>query len=131
MSMNVLRCKTPEMVDKELHMRFIAYNLVRAIMLEAATSYAVHLERLSFKGTIATIRQWAPILAQAQSDHEGADSLYELMLYYIADDPVPHRPDRSEPRARKRRPKNYPLLNKPRDQFNEIPHRNRYKKSKS
>ncbi len=131
MSMDVLRCKTPEMVDKELYMHLIAHNLVRAIMLEAATAYAVHLERLSFKGSLATIRQWAPILAQAQSHPEARDTLYELMLYYIAADPVPHRPNRSEPRAKKRRPKNYPLLTKPRAQFKEIPHRKRYKKGKS
>ncbi len=131
MGMDVLRCKTPEMVDKELYMHLIAYNLVRAIMLEAATAYAVHLERLSFKGSIATIRQWAPALAQAQCAPEDPDNLYELMLRYIANDPVPHRPNRTEPRAKKRRPKNYPLLTKPRGQFKEIPHRNRYKKSKS
>jgi len=125
MGMDVLRCKTPEMVDKELYMHLIAHNLVRAIMLEAATAYAVHIERLSFKGSIATIRQWAPKLAQAQSGPEGHDTLYELMLYYIANDPVPHRPNRREPRARKRRPKNYPLLTKPRGQVKEIPHRNR------
>ena len=131
MGMDVLRCKTPEMVDKELYMHLIAYNLVRAIMLEAATAYAVHLERLSFKGSIVTIGQWAPTLAQAQSGTEGHDTLYESMLHYIAADPVPHRPNRTEPRARKRRPKNYPLLNKPRGQFKEIPHRNHYSKAKS
>ncbi len=131
MGMDVLRCKTPEMVDKELTMHLIAYNLVRAIMLEAATAYAVHLERLSVKGSIATIRQWAPTLAQAQSDPESSETLYELMLYYIAADPVPHRPNRTEPRAKKRRPKNYPLLTEPRGHFKEIPHRNRYRKAKS
>lgn len=131
MGMDILRCKTPDMVEKELWMHVIAYNLVRAIMLEAATTYAVRLERLSFKGTIATLRQWAPTLAQAQSDPQQSAPLYRLMLYYIAADPVPHRPDRIEPRAKKRRPKNYPLLTKPRRIFKEILHRNRYRKDKS
>lgn len=129
MGMDVLRCKTPEMVDKELYMHLIAYNLVRAIMMEAATANAVHIQRLSFKGSIATIRQWARTLDEAQANEY--DSLYQLMLGYIAKDPVPLRPNRTEPRARKRRPKNYPLLNKPRRLFKEIPHRNRYKKAKS
>ena len=88
-------------------------------------------ERLSFKGTAATIRQWAPTLAKAQSQPERAAALYKLMLYYIAADPVPHRPDRIEPRAKKRRPKNYALLTKPRRIFKDIVHRNRYKKGKS
>ena len=131
MGMDGLRCKTPDMVEKELWMHVIDYNLIRALMLEAATAYAVHIERLSFKGTAAAIRQWAPALAQAQAEPERAAALYELMLYYIAADPVPNRPDRIEPRANKRRPKNYPLLTKPRRLFKEIPHRNRYKKGKS
>lgn len=129
MGMDVLRCKTPAMAHKELYMHLIAYNLVRAIMRDTATAYAVHLERLSLKGSIATIRQWAPTLAQA--DSEQAADLYRQMLRYIAADPVPLRPNRIEPRARKRRPKNYPLLNQPRHDYVEIRHRNRYTKSKS
>lgn len=129
MGMDVLRCKTPDMIHKELHMHVIAYNLVRAVMRQAATDYAVHLERLSLKGSIAAIRQWAPALAQA--DPEATADLFQRMLYYIAADPVPHRPDRTEPRARKRRPKNYPLLNQPRREYREIYHRNHYTKSKS
>jgi hypothetical protein len=130
MGMDVLRCKSPEMVDKELWMHVIAYNLVRAIMLDAATAYAACLERLSFKGTIAAIRQWAPVLAGAVGAEEQY-SLYELMLYYIVADPVPHRPDRIEPRATKRRPKGYPYLTQPRHEYKEIPHRNMYRKAKS
>ncbi len=127
MKMDILRCKTPEMVEKELWMRVIAYNLVRAIMLEAATAFAATLEKISFKGSLAAIRHWAPVLAQASE----SEALYQQMLRYIVQDALPHRPDRSEPRARKRRPKNYPLLNQPRRQYKEIPHRNRYQKAKS
>ena len=130
MNMDILRCKTPDMVDKELWMHVIAYNLVRAIMLDAATAYAAWLERISFKGTLATARQWAPALARVAGTEERL-SLYAQMLYYIAADPVPHRPDRAEPRARKRRPKNFPLLNKPRHQYKEIPHRNKHRKAKN
>lgn len=129
MNMDILRCKTPDMVDKELWMHVIAYNLVRAIMLAATSAYAACLERISFKGTLATIRQWAPELART-ADTEEHTSLFIQMLHYIAADPVPNRPGRAEPRARKRRPKNYPLLNKPRSQYKEIPHRNKHHKAK-
>ncbi|MFZ5501127.1 MAG: hypothetical protein ACOY58_04360, partial [Candidatus Micrarchaeota archaeon] len=54
--------------------------------------------------------------------------LLSHMLDCIARDKLPYRPGRTEPRARKRRPKNYQLLNKPRDHFKETPHRNRHKK---
>ena len=56
--------------------------------------------------------------------------LWEDLLLNLARDLVPWRPNRQEPRALKRRPKQFPLLNKPRRQFKEVPHRNRYWKSK-
>ena len=127
MGMDILSCKTPEMMEKELWMHIIAYNLVRTLMLEAAKSNGVFRERISFKGTIDTVRQWGPVLAQPHLDHKRRRHLYELMLRYLAKDPVPHRPNRREPRALKRRPKQYPSLTKPRAVFKEIPHRLKYK----
>ncbi len=127
LGMDVLRCQTPDMVEKELLMHVIAYNLIRATMLNAAHAAQCNIERISFKGTCQTIRQWAPILALATGDR--ADSLHAAMIQAIARAPVPYRPDRVEPRARKRRPKNYQLLNQPRHHFKECRHRNRYAKT--
>ncbi len=127
LGMDVLRCKTPEMVHKELSMFLIAYNLVRLLMLEAATSEHVPLERLSFKGTVASLRVWAPVLA-ACPHRKQRHHLLSLLRRCLADDPLPMRPNRLEPRAKKRRPKNYQLLNKPRHLFKEIRHRNKYTK---
>jgi hypothetical protein len=128
MGMDVLSCKTPEMVEKELWIHVIAYNLIRAVMAEAALKHGVDQGRISFKGVVCAIRQWAPLMAgQGLSSKERLD-LYEVMLYYITKDKLPLRPGRFEPRAKKRRPKNYQLLNKPRGEFREIHHRNRYKK---
>jgi hypothetical protein len=53
-------------------------------------------------------------------------NLLRQFLQFIARSNVPQRPNRVEPRARKRRPKQYPLLNKPRHLFKDIPHRNHY-----
>ena len=89
----------------------IAYNLVRALMLEAAWTHGAQLERLSFKGTVDTLRQWTPLFAPSMFAFKRAR---EELLRIIAADQVPDRPNRSEPRARKRRPKNYQLLTKPR-----------------
>ncbi len=64
------------------------------------------------------------------NSHLGTQSLLKFyFLLAIGRAPLPHRPNRSEPRAKKRRPKNYQLLNKPRRQFKEIPHRSKYVKS--
>ena len=109
-------------------MHFIAYNLIRALMAQAAQEYAVALERLSFKQSLDTVRQWASVMTGAFYAQKMTEMM-DLLLYYLAQSVLPDRPNRTEPRARKRRPKNYQLLTKPRHQFQEIPHRNRYSKA--
>lgn len=128
MGMEVLRCKSPQMVHKELEMFFIAYNLIRALMVEAGAMHEVPLERLSFKGTVDSVRQFSVAIGQARSRKKQKQLIVDL-LAIIARDQVPDRPGRREPRAVKRRPKPHPLLNRPRHQFKEIPHRNRYWKN--
>jgi DDE family transposase len=127
MHMDVLRCKSPAMIERELHMHMIAYNLVRALMLQAALTYATPLCRISFKGSCDTLRQWAPHLALATATPGSYHRLFRSMLKILANDTVPLRPDRSEPRAVKRRPKNYRRLMKPRHLVGNLPHRNRPK----
>jgi hypothetical protein len=129
MKMDVLRGQTPAMVEKELWMRVIAYNLIRGLMAEAAAASGENPERISFKGTVSALRQWAPMLAQTDIGPESKRPLYAALLHYLARDKVPSRPNRIEPRARKRRPKNYQLLNKPRHEFKEIMHRNHYRRA--
>lgn len=126
MGMDVLRCLTPKMILTELWMHVIAYNLVRAVMTEAALQRGAPLDRISFKGTLSTLRQWACIMAHSGIDTSTLSDLFSHMLDCIARDKLPYRPGRTEPRARKRRPKNYQLLNKPRAQFSEIMHRSKY-----
>jgi hypothetical protein len=128
MGMEVLRCQSPRMLHKELEMFFIAYNLIRCLMVQAATLNDAPLDRMSFKGTVDSIRQFSLAIAQAHSKKKQNQLVVEL-LEVIARDKVPERLERREPRAVKRRPKAFPLLNRPRDQFREISHRNRYWKS--
>ena len=128
MGMEVLRCKSPQLLHKELEMFFIAYNLIRCLMVEAGAINDVALERLSFKGTVDSVRQFSLAIAQARSKNKQRQLIAQL-LEVIARDQVPHRPDRRESRVVKRRPKAFPLLNKPRHQYKEVCHRNRYWKS--
>jgi len=67
MGMEVLRCKTPPLVHKELEMFLIGYNFVRSLMLEAALANDVALARISFKGTVDSVRQFSLAIAQARS----------------------------------------------------------------
>jgi hypothetical protein len=108
-------------------MFFIAYNLIRCLQAQAGLRYAVRPQDLSFKGTVDSIRQFAGALAQARS-RKRQKQILDRLLEVIARDPLPERSGRHEPRAVKRRPKPYPLLNRPRHQFKEIPHRSRYRK---
>jgi IS4 transposase len=74
MGMEVLRCKSPKMVHKELEMFFIAYNLIRCLMAQAALRYDVAMGWLSFKGTVDSVRQFATAIAQARSVKNKSDS---------------------------------------------------------
>jgi len=126
--MDVLRCKTPAMVHKELWMHIIAYNLIRSLMWKAAQQHQVSLHSISFKSSLALVRQWAPYFAGLNLSNSRISKMQKRFLQYLAEQIVPERPGRREPRARKRRPKNFALLTTTRRQFKEIIHRNRYRK---
>lgn len=127
LGMDVLRCKSPELIEREVCMHQIAYNLVRSLMQRAAHGHHVALTRLSFKGTLDTLRHWSSLIAAAGKTPRQQQKLIAQMLALIAGDPVPERPGRNEPRARKRRGKNYQLLTKPRHKMGRLPRRNRAK----
>lgn len=128
MHMDVLRCLSPHMIRRELHMHMIAYNLIRALMLQAAITHGADLKRISFKGTCDALRQWVPHLSYVAVNNPTLyQKLFSDLLRVIAEDLVPYRPNRSEPRAVKRRRKNYHLLTKPRHLMGNLPHRNRTK----
>jgi hypothetical protein len=129
MGMERLRCQSPAMVEKELLAYLLAHNLVRALMAEAAARHEAQLERMSFKGALDALRQYSAALGQAPN-RTLRRQLWEDLLLNLARDLVPWRPGRQEPRAVKRRPKPFPLLNRPRRQFVEIPHRGRYWKGR-
>ena len=114
LGLDVLRCQSPDLIEKEVWMQVIAYNVIRALMHEAARAHRVAVDQLSFKGTVDTLRQWTPLLAPALFVSRVARK--ELLRVIAADLLLP-RPHRHEPRAVKRRPKVYQLLNKPRRQM--------------
>jgi hypothetical protein len=94
--MDVLRTKTVEGIHKELAMFAIVYNLVRLVMLRSAKRQNLPAARISF------------IDAQRWLCHARLDAIPRNLVV------LSHRPNRFEPRARKRRPKEYDLLSKPR-----------------
>jgi Transposase DDE domain len=112
LQMDVLRCKSPEMVEKEIWMHLLAYNLIRGVMAQAAQVHNKRPRLLSFKGTLQTITAFQEVMRQAlPADRE---LLLQVMLRAIAQQGVGDRPDRFEPRANKRRPKAQRYLMEPR-----------------
>jgi len=109
--MEILRCKTPEMVRKEMWMCLLAYNLVRRSVLQAALEAGVSPRTLSFTAALQTIgASWVVIVL---SDDALASLLIDAAMATIAAHVVGNRPGRVEPRAIKRRPKEHAYLSKP------------------
>ena len=105
----------------------MAYNLIRALMQRASLIYHVPLGRISFKGTLDSLHHFADALYAARTKPNRQRQLFDVLLITIAADQVPPRPNRSEPRAKKRRPKNYHLLTKPRHSMVLSQHRSRHR----
>ena len=127
MRLDVLRCRSPQLIRKELLMHFIAYHLVRAVMLQAALQHHVALSRLSFKGTLDTLQAFAAVLQGGGLTVRQQAALESELLRLVASDQVRPRPGRVEPRAKKRRPKNYQRLTNPRHKSVLTQRRNRHK----
>jgi hypothetical protein len=114
MQMDHLRCKSPAMARKEVWAHLLVYNLIRATMAQAALEHHVLPRLLSFEGARQTLDAFREVLPQATP--EQLPAVVEGLLAAVASHRVGNRPDRYEPRARKRRPKEYPLLKVPRRQ---------------
>jgi hypothetical protein len=115
LQMDVLRCKTPELVRKELWAHILAYNLVRTVMAQAAARHGIEPRSISFKGAVQTLEAFQPVIAlRGEGSSQFRRMAYEELLDAIASHRVADRPDRYEPRRKKRRPKPYDRLMKPR-----------------
>jgi hypothetical protein len=112
MQMDILRCKTPDMVHKEIWTHLLAYNLLRTVMAVAANENDIEPRNVSFKGAKQALTAFAPKIEAARPEDRGP--LIHAMLTTIAYHRVGDRPGRWEPRARKRRPRKAARLMQPR-----------------
>jgi hypothetical protein len=104
MQMDILRCKTPAMVRKEIWTHLLAYNFLRTIMAEAAAGCGIPPREVSFSGALQTFNAFCPMLQMASTPGTWL-ALWRSMLEAIGSHRVGQRPNRVEPRAIKRRPK--------------------------
>ena len=119
LEMDILTCKTPREVVKELMMHMISYNLIQSKMIEASKHLKKPIKRISFNGTRQAIKHYM-ILSFSLSCRKIRTELHTQFLEKIGHCLIPYRKkERIEPRARKRRPRTATRLNKPRDQMRE------------
>ena len=104
LGMEVLSCQTPQMNEKEFWVHLLAYNLIRMLMAQAAASAEVNPRQLSFKHTVQMWTEWIARGLSTMARHN--DALFRLIVQIR----VGNRPERIEPRMKKRRPKSYPWL---------------------
>ena len=117
LQMDILRCKTPELVRKEIWTHILAYNLIRTIMAQSASKHDIEPRTISFKGTLQTLEAFQPLIDY--QGHRGISHrmvLYQQLLDSVALHRVADRPDRFEPRFKKRRVRLYSTLNVPRNE---------------
>jgi hypothetical protein len=115
MNLDHVRCKTPEMVLRELWTTLLAYNLIRKVMVTSARMYEKHPRRLSFTRTCQKILSaWMLLATDACQD---AEAMHAEILENIARQEILKRPGRKEPRAVKREKVRYPLMKRPRSQM--------------
>ena len=111
MKMDILRCRTPGMVEKEVWAHLLAYNLLRAVMARAAARAGVAPREVSFKGARQAVAAFAPNLEAARPADRPL--LVDALLAAVAYHRVGDRPGRWEPRARKRRAEHATRLTQP------------------
>jgi len=115
MHMRQLRCQTPELVRKEVWTHILAYNLIRTVMAQAAARHNVSPRSISFTGAMQTLEAFQSLLELVgKEDAARRLQLYHNMLDTIASHRVGNRPDRYEPRLKKRRRHHYDYLTEPR-----------------
>src|SRR4029077_1685699 len=102
MQMRELRCKTPELVHKEVWTHVLAYNLIRTVMAQAAARHSVAPRTISFTGAMQTLEAFQSLLelGAAPDEADGLRLCHDL-LDAIAPHRVGDRPDRYEPRVKK------------------------------
>jgi len=117
MDMELLRTKSPEMVHKEILMHMIAYNVIRLLMLKAGNVHGVNHRRISFKGVLQVLEECRSSFGGVAGKPRLLERERDNLWLRIAERMVEERPGRNEPRKKKRRPKSYGWLQKPRHSY--------------
>lgn len=117
MGMDHLSCKSPAMIEREILLHMIAYNLVRALMLDAAREADIPPERISFSRAVACVADMAHGVAAATNHRLVVQRLRSFYPDFLADCATKKQVGRAEPRVVKRRPKSFPRMTRARHSY--------------
>ncbi len=121
LQMDVLRCKSPELVRKEIWTHILTYNLIRTIIAQAASQHGLKPREISFKGTVQFLEAFQPLISfQGHQEESFRQQLYLQLLKAVASHRVADRPDRFEPRKRKRKQRTAEQMTKPRAELKRL-----------
>ena len=109
LGLEALRCRSPQMAEKEIWVYMLAYNLIRLAMVHSAKRAGIPPRQLSFKHAVQLWTSW-----NSGGENRWEDAKEAVLWFLIGQRQVGKRPGRIEPRAVKKRPKPYPLLTKSR-----------------
>ena len=114
MGMEMLRCKTPDMVKKEIAIHLLAYNIIRGNLAQAASLYEKTPRQLSFRSAVQLVIQASKQIVALTG--EPLTKVLRALLKAMTSTPIGKQKRKSQPRAIKRRPKPFPLLTVPRNE---------------
>ena len=129
LEMEFIRAKTPELAEKTILILQLCYNMIYSLIQSARQAHFVENYQTSFKHCIDQVLSQRTNYKGHHNHRYKKEKLHEKLLLLLSEELLVIRKGRHEPRAKKRRPKNYQLLTKPRHKFEEIQHRNNYKKT--
>jgi len=115
MRMEMLRCQTAEMVDKEIAVNLLAYNLVCSNIAHSAYVHKKKPRHISFMGAVHIMHSFVGVCIVMSS--KALEKLLPFLLQAISYTEVGKRKRPNQPRVLKRRPKAFPLMTKPRDDY--------------
>jgi hypothetical protein len=129
LEMEFIRAKSPELAEKTVLLLQLCYNMIYSLIQQASDDHLVEKSLISFKRTVDQILSHSTSYKGHHKHVHKRAELHEKLLEKIADEQLVIRKGRHEPRAKKRRPKNFQLMTKPRHLFKEDPHRGNLKKT--
>ncbi len=118
LGMERINARSPQMVEKDIYMYMVVYNMIRQVMFDASQRTGLPLSRVSLKGSLDLVRTVGDVLGFGAP--MGLIEVYDSLLASIAQRPARHRPNRHEPRVIKHRGRKYPYMTQPRDHCKQI-----------